>query len=804
MKKITYSLFFKILVFILYSYTIQGQIKKNFTPRFSEGVKGNVTIIANNVVSQSEQGDYNLEGDNHDFNSVFVDIDLDNSTFNSSSANFSNPEPSISCLTIKKAYLYWAAADKEESDSSTEPDWDYNEVKFMLPGSSIYKKYIADEVIFRGRDETNHFSNDPYVCFKDITNDVLGLGNPYGKYQIANVRAKIGSLNSHNNINTGTSGGWQVVFIYESPVLPAKNISIFDGYAHVTRDENNFEIGFNGFQTVPTGTVKADVVIGALEGDRTLGGDKLQIKEVNGSWRDIYYGLRGASNFFNSRIAKGGNEYVDRNPASKNTLGFDADVFPLNNPNNEVIGNNQTSARIRLTSNQETYGLFLLGFSVDIWKPDLGPLFLTANPSILTPVNVGSSVTFGVDVKNNGNDDARSIELKAKIPTETELVLPIVNLPSGITYSYNSGNRELTFFVQDGIVNVGSPIFNISFETIVSSQCYFLETNCPTNFGIQLEATYNGVLNPVQQKTLSSSEVDVCGLGNNQPTKITVNKPNEAVWATVQNNLDRTVSCDDSDSLLSAQALNPSASCSLTINKIAGTFMPSVNCSLLGTYTNTWTFTDGCGRTSDVYTQTITVEDTTAPTGTAPDDITGLQCISEIPVADIESITTESDNCGGSVTVTVADTNNGASGCKGAAYIVTRTFTLTDCGGNSTDLVQTITVEDTTAPTGTAPDDITGLQCISEIPVADIESIRTESDNCGGSVTVTVADTNNGASGCKGSPYIVTRTFTLTDCGGNSTDLVQTITVENITPPTGGTPSGEAPNDITGLQCVSE
>ena len=199
--------------------------------------------------------------------------------------------------------------------------------------------------------------------------------------------------------------------------------------------------------------------------------------------------------------------------------------------------------------------------------------------------------------------------------------------------------------------------------------------------------------------------------------------------------------------------------------------------------TRTYTLTD-CGGNTTPLVQTITVEDTTPPTGTAPANITGLQCKAEIPAASILDVTSKADNCLGEVIVTVADTNNGASGCKGSPYIVTRTYTLTDCGGNTTPLVQTITVEDTTAPTGTAPASITGLQCKTEIPTANILDVTTEADNCSADVTVTVADTNNEASGCKGSPYIVTRTYTLTDCGGNDTKLVQTITVEDTTGPT--------------------
>ena len=48
--------------------------------------------------------------------------------------------------------------------------------------------------------------------------------------------------------------------------------------------------------------------------------------------------------------------------------------------------------------------------------------------------------------------------------------------------------------------------------------------------------------------------------------------------------------------------------------------------------------------------------------------------------------------------------------------------------------------------------------------VADADDVIDEMDNCDGTVTVGVADTNNGGSGCSSDPYIVTRTYTLSDC----------------------------------------
>ncbi|WP_412984808.1 gliding motility-associated C-terminal domain-containing protein [Pontimicrobium sp. IMCC45349] len=514
----------KVILFIAFlSYSlVNAQVLDPFTARYNETLKGDVTIIANNMLSRTATGSYTGNDGNHDFtNNVYVDIDNDNSTFNSSSANFANPEPQLVCLSIKKALLYWAAADREPSENGdNQPNWNYNDVKLMLPGEAAYSTITADDVIFRGRD--THFSNDPYICVKDITSSVVGLSDPYGKYQVANVEAKTGSLTSHPSGTTGTSGGWQIVFIYESPKLPSKNISLFDGYAHVTSSTNNFDIDFSGFQTVPTGNVSANVVIGSLEGDRDLSGDRLQIRNTSNNFVNISSTQRSSSNFFNSKITVDGANFVNRNPASTNTLGFDAAVFPLSNSNNSIIGNNQTSATLRLTSNQETYGLYLVGLSVDVWAPDLNPIHITLD-SGNNPANPGDIIGFDFSVLNSGNDNAVNLEITTTLPPQ--VTYNPTALPAGVTYSYNSNTGELTFYIDDGMVDVGDPSINLNFDLTIQDESYFLEENCDLSFDLQFTATYNGVQNPNQQNTLSSAGLDACNIGNLEPLTINIIEP---------------------------------------------------------------------------------------------------------------------------------------------------------------------------------------------------------------------------------------------------------------------------------------
>ncbi len=786
LKEIRFRNLILSLTFLLGNYAI-AQVQQPFSPRFNQTVKGDFTMIANNMLSRSATSNYNGNNGNHDYtDNVYVDIDgntgIGSTTFNSSNATFDNPEPTLSCLSIRKAYLYWAAADKEPNsnnlNSDNQPNWNYNDVKLMLPGETNYTTYTADDVIFRGRD--THFSNDPYICVKDITSQVTNLSNPYGTYQVANVEAKTGSLTSHPSGNTGTSGGWQIVFVYESPLMPSKNISLFDGYAHVTSSVNDFDINFNGFQTIPIGPVNTKIMIGSLEGDRDLSGDRLQIQNVVGNFVDISAPQRASTNFFNSRITIGNTDFTNRTPASLNTLGFDAAVFDLNNGGafNSIIGNNQTSATLRLTSNQETYGLYLLGLSVDVWAPDLNPIEMTLN-SGMNPANPGDNLGFSFDIMNNGNDNAVNLQVSTTLPPQVQFN-GADNLPAGVTYTYDSNTGELTFYVADGLVNVGSPELNVDFDIIVKDECYFLEDSCDLSFDLQFEATYNGILNPNTQNTLSSATIDNCQVGLQDPSSIIVNQPDAAVWANPANELDITINCDDTDGLNAAQLLEPSTDkCNFTLNKTSGSFVADPNCPNTGTYTNTWTFTDACGRTSPPYTQVITIADPDGPTfnETLPADVT-VECdyIPDAPTL------TASTSCG---TVTVDYNEVRTDGTCDNDYTLTRTWTATDACGNETVHTQIITVQDTVAPTynEALPADVT-VEC-DAVPTAET---LTADDNCGTATVTFEEEITNGA--CMGD-YIIERTWTATDACGNDTIHIQIITVQDTTAPTMVTPMDE-------------
>ncbi|NAS14475.1 HYR-like domain-containing protein, partial [Poritiphilus flavus] len=174
-------------------------------------------------------------------------------------------------------------------------------------------------------------------------------------------------------------------------------------------------------------------------------------------------------------------------------------------------------------------------------------------------------------------------------------------------------------------------------------------------------------------------------------------------------------------------------------------------------------------------TQTITIGDTTSPTASNPAAV-NVQCASNVPAVDISVVTDAADNCSVNPTVTfVSDVSDGNSNPE----VITRTYRITDEAGNSTDVTQTITVEDTTAPTASNPAAV-HVQCASDIPVVDITVVTDAVDNCGTPTVTFVSDVSDG----KSNPEMITRTYRVMDEAGNSTDITQTITVDDTTAPT--------------------
>ena len=395
-----------VLILLLFPVLGFSQLEIPFKMRYQGFVNGDMTVIANNIVNRVDYNNssnvpyYNHTNSaqlNDEFDMQYIDIDDDEATFSSSSAElfFDNP-------TNKKilyAGLYWSATykynagiqKKAEKFTVTNPSRDqFRDVKIKLPGQENYIN-ILGEIIFDGLNSKAEKDFAPYAVYADITSFVKELSNPTGVYTVADIKATQGTLSG------GSAGGWTLFVVYEDPSMTGKFITSFDGFAGVT--DKSTDIQFNGFQTLPKGNVKAKIACAALEGDCNLIGDQLLFNSSNEKreFTTLSNSLRKNSNFFNSCITIENKYFMNRFPDSKNTLGYDTCLITIPNPNNSVIGNNCTEAQLRLKSSGDRYFMFFTAFNVEVTSPNVKEV-IVSEPIATNNKSTNSKVEI---IKNN-------------------------------------------------------------------------------------------------------------------------------------------------------------------------------------------------------------------------------------------------------------------------------------------------------------------------------------------------------------------------------------------------------------------
>ena len=236
---------------------------------------------------------------------------------------------------------------------------------------------------------------------------------------------------------------------------------------------------------------------------------------------------------------------------------------------------------------------------------------------------------------------------------------------------------------------------------------------------------------------------------------------------------DITISCGSAPSPTSINYDNsPTGSCSIdgsTLGVITGSHD---QCG--GSYTETWTLVDPCGRPNVVYSRKITVSPAPAPVfSSLPVDIS-LDCSLAPPST---SSLSYSNNQSAPCLISGAITSSIAPGITGPCGTFIETWSGTDACGNALFHQRTIRIVDNTLPTIIPPANIT-IQCYSDLPACSPDN-ATASDNCGVPV-VTCSDGSLSGTECAGS---VIRTFKATDACGNSSIATQTIIINDKTNP---------------------
>ncbi len=320
-----------------------------------------------------------------------------------------------------------------------------------------------------------------------------------------------------------------------------------------------------------------------------------------------------------------------------------------------------------------------------------------------------------------------------------------------------------------GPVLAGCPV------TTLSLQCY---SAVPVAATVTATDGCDGAVTPVFNETQTNpgsscnnvitrtwTATDACGNANACSQTITVNDTVAPVLSGCPATTE-TVECGSSPSSPTVTALD---ACQGAVTPVysESAHTPGT-CPVKYTYTRTWTATDSCGNAS-ACSQVVTVEDHTGPVlAGCPATTLSLQCYSAVPVA---ATVTATDGCDGAVTVHFNETQtNPGSSCNN---VITRTWTATDACNNSSSCTQTITVNDTIAPTFTCPATITVTPLAGSCTANPTISLPDLADNCDPAPAVTF--TPAGPYGPGTTPV----TVTATDACNNSSSCVVNVVVNN-------------------------
>ena len=204
---------------------------------------------------------------------------------------------------------------------------------------------------------------------------------------------------------------------------------MFDGLA-VVSNGNNTTIPINGFVTPPSGPVNFELGVVSSDGDRGSTGDQLSFNGVANNYINVNDAMHAASNSFNSSICYNGVLTPFRLPNYNNTLGYDASIYVPNNVAKNFIGNNATSANIRLGTNTDIIMAQVVTSAIDIYQPDVRATVT------ITDLNGGQVLAndileYKIKCVNIGSDTSINTYVHDTLDIRTNLVPNTLQILSG-------------------------------------------------------------------------------------------------------------------------------------------------------------------------------------------------------------------------------------------------------------------------------------------------------------------------------------------------------------------------------------
>ncbi|HMU09803.1 MAG TPA: T9SS type A sorting domain-containing protein [Ferruginibacter sp.] len=415
-----------------------------------------------------------------------------NGTFNSSTSDLNLP----SCSNVLFAGLYWGAGEGVNGGSTA---WITGETtcKLKLPGAASYTTITSTQTDYYNSGAPVGFNYTGFQCFANIT-ALINATNPNGTYTLANVCPPVGKNNAY--------GGWTLVIVYANPTLIARNLTVFDGCAVVQKGNAPVDFTLSGFLTPPTGPVSCELGGVVYDGDRSWK-DSFAFKQSGAAsfYNLTPNGTAGTDDMWNSTIGYKGAVVTTRNPSFNNTLGYDANIIDMPNAGNAQLGNNKSSATVRLASPDEMVIAHILTTSISQYNPTFSfdKSASDLNGGSLVP---GDSMRYQINYANSGNDSSTNTIITDNLPSGTTYMPGTIKI-GGVAKTDAPGDDEAEYdLVSNRIlfrIGVGANAVtggkigpgvnsNVEFKVVTASACKIV--SCVGSLRNSARINYSGRL----------------------------------------------------------------------------------------------------------------------------------------------------------------------------------------------------------------------------------------------------------------------------------------------------------------------
>ncbi|WP_242272694.1 isopeptide-forming domain-containing fimbrial protein [Bacillus cereus group sp. BfR-BA-01538] len=419
-------------------------------PLYSTITAGNL-VQTGNVTLGLTTDHYGRQSLGYKTNKMTVDVDNDDSTFNSSTGAFPNiPAGS----KVKKAYLFWTAAMGTPTYPSKEyrvSDAEVREPVKMKMGNKGYAEVSADSI--RKADYLPYISNYSgagagYVAYADVTNVIAkqGISQTVTVANVPQIKFEKGSGYYWGN--------WNLILVYENHKETVKDMKIWEGLV-AQKSAAWTTIGINKINTPKEGAFKAKFSYFSSQGDPAendiyaydfgqydFGFGYKDLENINGKKNDV-----NDSSMTEVQV-DGTNEFVTKkypgyNPDWTNSFSTDIHTYHLEGP--AKVKNDLKEGKMQFKANGATGDIYVLNNATFVTEHNAPNLqvdkkALDSAGKEIKDVKAGEEFTYQIEVKNDTkNNQAPVSNVKGfdKLDDRLEYVPGSIQYVSGS----NKGNK---------------------------------------------------------------------------------------------------------------------------------------------------------------------------------------------------------------------------------------------------------------------------------------------------------------------------------------------------------------------------